>query len=351
MRPLRRQGFLDDDRARWGTEWSGLRGARRRRGPGRSGGRRARRAGHRGQPRTRGARGRACSRRAAAGDGRASDRGRGRGACDRRRHVRGAARGVARRRARRAAPASSTPRPWSSTTAARRLRARLARAPCWAGACASARARTSALGALVLPGLRVGAWTTLGAGAVMVESLPDGVDRRGRARARAAAARRAPAVAHLPLAAAPGRRRSGPWWRRRSPPTGSRRSGRTSTPSRREFAAATGARPRRGALLGHGGAAPGAAPVWASAGRRGALLDAHLRRPAPTRSSTRARRRSSSTRTRRAGTWTRRCSRSELDARARARAPAAGGGARPPLRPERRPRPDPGGVRRGTACR
>lgn len=36
-----------------------------------------------------------------------------------------------------------------------------------------------ALGALALPGLRVGAWTTLGAGAVMVESLPGGVTAVG----------------------------------------------------------------------------------------------------------------------------------------------------------------------------
>jgi pyridoxal phosphate-dependent aminotransferase EpsN len=36
-----------------------------------------------------------------------------------------------------------------------------------------------ALGALALPGLRVGAWTTLGAGAVMVASLPDRVTAMG----------------------------------------------------------------------------------------------------------------------------------------------------------------------------
>ena len=124
-------------------------------------------------------------------------------------------------------------------------------------------------------------------------------------------------------------------------PTGSRRSGRTSTPSSASSRRSSAPAHARGALLRHRGAPPGAAARRRRPGRRGAGLDADLlasvepdRLPGRTAGLHRQRARPR-------GTWTRRCCERRSASAARRGRAAQGGGGRPPLRPERRPRPDP----------
>ena len=123
-------------------------------------------------------------------------------------------------------------------------------------------------------------------------------DRAGLDLARAVTGERACPPADPPFPSAPRPRGAAARARRPSPPTGSRRSGPHVDAFEREFAAAVGA--RHAAALSSGTAALHLAlqQPGRRARRRGPVLDAHLRRRAPTRSSTRARRRCSSTRER-----------------------------------------------------
>ena len=94
----------------------------------------------------------------------------------------------------------------------------------------------------------------------------------------------------------------------RSPPTGSRRSGRTSTPSRREVAAAVGVGHAVALVERHRGAPPRADRPRRRRGRRGACSTLHVRGQREPDHLRRARRRCSSTATRRPGRSIPRCS-------------------------------------------
>ena len=304
------RGFLDDERERWGQEWNGLpvlggedrAGVARGRGGGGPRHRRqhdARRGG-RDDPRTG----------LPPGHGRPSHR-RGRA----RREPRG---GNLRRPPRRRftatprwdAAASSTPEPSWSTTVGSATGSTSRRARLSGGGVAIGEGAHVALGAIVLPGLALGPWATLGAGAVMVHSLPDyakamGVPARSEGPEKEARMTPLPRIHLSPPHLGDDERTlvqdvfASNWIAPLGPHVDA---------FEREFAAAVGARPRRRALLGNRGPAPGLAPP-----RRGPAATRSSARPSPswpppTPSSTRAPFPCSSTPTPGPGTWTRPCS-------------------------------------------